>query len=132
MKALTLLSAACVVIASVVYAQDGRLDGEAAAELGSEAHPDFATADKDKDGLLSVSELQAAIPELRIRDANADGFVNQSEAEAAIEDLAFESSGFTGGSSLVSEPEYGLMVSTLGGTASGDAAAPGSRSPTRD
>lgn len=95
--------------------------GEAAAELGSSEHPDFATADTDKDGLLSIAEVQAALPDLKLTDENADGFVNQSEAESAVAGLAFESSGFTGGSTLVSEPEYGLMVSTLGEDAADDA-----------
>lgn len=75
--------------------------------------PDFATADADKDGLLSISEVQAAMPDLVIEDENGDGFVNQSEVEAAVTGLAFESEGYTGGSSLVSEAEYDLIVSHL-------------------
>lgn len=88
----------------------------AAAEAGvpSGAHPDFASADTDKDGLLSVEEAQAAMPDLAITDENGDGFVNQSEVETAVNGLAFESEGYTGGSSLVSEAEYDLIVSKLG------------------
>ena len=112
MKLKPLIPAVFAVAAVAAYAQQGR-DVDAERERASDAHPDFAAADKDRDGLLSVSELQAALPDVRIKDANADGFVNQSEAEDAISDLAFQSNGFTGGSSLVSEPEYGLLVSTL-------------------
>ena len=111
MKLITLVPAVFALSAGVVFAQD---TGDAAsAEYASGSHPDFATADTDKDGLLSISELQAALPDVQITDSNADGFVNQSEAEEAISGLAFESNGYTGGSSLVSEPEYGLLVSTL-------------------
>lgn len=110
MKISTLAPVLLTVLAGSVYAQDV-------------AHPDFATADTDKDGLLSISEVQAALPDVTINDENADGFVNQSEAEAAISGLAFESNGYTGGSSLVSEPEYGLIVGSLDSDASGDAAA---------
>lgn len=122
MKLTTLVPAALfTVFAGTAIAQDtGALEADASASYGS--HPDFATADTDKDGLLSISELQSALPDVTISDENGDGFVNQSEAETAISGLAFESSGYTGGSSLVSEPEYGLMVSTLGGDDSGDAA----------
>jgi hypothetical protein len=95
--------------------------GSAFAQDTAAAHPDFATADTDKDGLLSISELQAALPDVSVTDSNADGFVNQSEAEAAITGLAFESNGYTGGSSLVSEPEYGLIVSQLEGESADDA-----------
>lgn len=116
MKLVTLVPAVLVVAAGAAYAQDAEqqtgLD-DATAAHATGAHPDFASADTDKDGLLSISELQAALPEVSITDSNADGFVNQSEAEEAISGLAFESSGYTGGSSLVSEPEYGLLVSTL-------------------
>lgn len=133
MKLTTFVPAVFTVVAVAAFAQqtrerdaradDSPLSGEAAAEIASDAHPDFATADTDKDGLLSISELQAALPDVKITDTNADGFVNQSEAEAAISDLAFETAGFTGGSSLVSEPEYGLLVSTLDDEESGNAAA---------
>jgi hypothetical protein len=108
MKISTLAPVLLTVLAGAVYAQDA-------------THPDFATADTDKDGLLSISEVQAALPDVTITDENADGFVNQSEAEAAISGLAFESNGYTGGSSLVSEPEYGLIVGSLDGDAAADA-----------
>jgi hypothetical protein len=114
MKISTLAPVLLAVLAGSVYAQDAAVDAG--------AHPDFATADTDKDGLLSISELQAALPDVAITDENADGFVNQSEAEAAIAGLAFESNGYTGGSSLVSEPEYGLIVGSLDDETSGDAA----------
>lgn len=104
MKLFTLVPAVFALSAGVVFAQDIGGAGD---------HPDFATADADKDGLLSISELQAALPDVQITDSNADGFVNQSEAEEAISGLTFETNGFTGGSSLVSEPEYGLLVSML-------------------
>ena len=123
MKLAILVPAMFALTAGAAYGQQqatGVDDATAAHATG--AHPDFATADTDKDGLLSISELQAALPEVSITDSNADGFVNQSEAEAAISGLAFESSGYTGGSSLVSEPEYGLLVSTLN-MGDGDAAA---------
>ena len=125
----TALLALC---ASTAFAQDSGQDRDnaptaefnaAATEAGT--HPDFASADTDKDGLLSIAELQAAMPDVTINDENADGFVNQSEAESAIAGLAFETNGFTGGSSLVSEPEYGLIVSQLGETGSRDAGARG-------
>lgn len=125
MKLVTLVPAVLVVAAGAAHAQDAVQDtgiDDANAAHATGAHPDFASADTDKDGLLSISELQAALPEVSITDSNADGFVNQSEAEAAISGLAFESSGYTGGSSLVSEPEYGLLVSTLN-MSDGDAAA---------
>lgn len=111
MKLFTLVPAVFALSAGVVFAQNA--GDTASAEYGSGEHPDFATADADKDGLLSISELQAALPDVQITDSNADGFVNQSEAEEAISGLAFETNGFTGGSSLVSEPEYGLLVSRL-------------------
>ncbi|HEY0962114.1 MAG TPA: hypothetical protein VGE69_07130 [Pseudomonadales bacterium] len=109
MKLITLVPAVFALSAGVLFAQDTA----PSAEHGSSEHPDFAAADTDKDGLLSISELQAALPDVQITDSNADGFVNQSEAEEAISGLAFETNGYTGGSSLVSEPEYGLLVSTL-------------------
>ena len=128
MKLTTLVPAALLgLCAGTAMAQDTGAAADvadydaAASEAGT--HPDFATADTDKDGLLSIAELQAAMPDVQITDENADGFVNQSEAEAAISGLAFESNGYTGGSSLVSEPEYGLIVSQLGEGDSGDAAA---------
>lgn len=108
---------------AIEYDNDA-LSGEAAADARdsavARAHeeskssaPDFASADTDKDGLLSVEEAQAAMPDLAINDENGDGFVNQSEVESAISGLAFESEGYTGGSSLVSESEYDLIVSKL-------------------
>jgi hypothetical protein len=128
MKLTTLAPAALLLLAGTAYAQDTGAGGETAADYDAAAseagtHPDFATADTDKDGLLSIAELQAAMPDVTINDENADGFVNQSEAEASISGLAFESNGFTGGSSLVSEPEYGLIVSQLSEGDSGDAGA---------
>ncbi|MGV3591715.1 MAG: hypothetical protein ACO1PZ_08480 [Gammaproteobacteria bacterium] len=111
MKLISLVPAVIALSSSVLFAQD--TGDTASAEYGSGEHPDFAAADTDKDGLLSISELQAALPDVQITDSNADGFVNQSEAEEAISGLAFETNGYTGGSSLVSEPEYGLLVSTL-------------------
>jgi hypothetical protein len=120
MKLTTLVPTALfAVVAGAAFAQDAaKTDySHAAGE-----HPDFSAADTDKDGLLSISELQAALPGVTIVDENADGFVNQSEAEAAISGLAFESNGYTGGSSLVSEPEYGLIVASLDDDAADDSA----------
>lgn len=115
MKLVTLIPAVFAVFAGAALAQDtGAANGD--------SHPDFAAADTDKDGLLSISEMQAALPDVSITDENADGFVNQSEAESAVSGLAFESNGYTGGSSLVSESEYGLIVSSLDDDASGNAA----------
>lgn len=88
-------------------------DADANVTTTTDVHPDFVAADTNRDGLLSIEEMQMALPDVEITDKNADGFVNQSEAEAAIEGLAFETNGFTGGSSLVSEAEYGLIVSSL-------------------
>jgi hypothetical protein len=115
MKLTTLIPAALLTVCA----------GTAIAQKASDyddAHPDFAAADTDKDGLLSIAELQAALPDVKITDKNADGFVNQSEAEAAISGLAFESHGYTGGSSLVSEAEYDLLLGSLDDETSGDAA----------
>jgi len=125
MKLTTLVPAALLTLSGAVFAQaandddakakagDTKAAGYAAAATEAGSQPDFATADTDKDGLLSIAELQAAMPDVKITDENADGFVNQSEAESAIAGLAFETNGYTGGSSLVSEPEYGLIVSQL-------------------
>lgn len=104
MKMITLVPAVFVVFTGAAFVQAAGDDA---------VHPNFALADTDKDGLLSISEVQAALPDVEIKDENADGFVNQSEAESAVAGLAFESNGYTGGSSLVSEPEYGLIVSSL-------------------
>ena len=99
-------------------AADDSADASASADASLSAsdtgeHPDFATADTDKDGLLSIAEIEVAMPGITIVDENGDGFVNQAEVEVAINGLAFESEGYTGGSSLVSEPEYDLIVSKL-------------------
>jgi hypothetical protein len=94
-------------------AHDGALAEAESYEENWSAAPDFASADTDKDGLLSIEEAQAAMPDLAITDDNGDGFVNQSEVETALSGLAFESEGYTGGSSLVSESEYDLIVSKL-------------------
>lgn len=115
------------------YESDTTLSGEADADAGdataaaeaegddsAASHPDFASADTDKDGLLSIEEVNVAMPDLNITDENGDGFVNQSEVEVAISGLAFESEGYTGGSSLVSESEYDLIVSKLDTDASID------------
>lgn len=116
MKLVT-LAAAVFVLSAGALAQDvgGASKAAPSRELGAAdtALPTFALADTDKDGLLSIAELQAALPDVDIKDENSDGFVNQSEAESAVAGLAFETNGYTGGSSLVSEPEYGLIVSSL-------------------
>jgi hypothetical protein len=120
MKLTTLVPTALfAVVAGAAFAQDAAKTDYSSHEG---AHPDFSAADADKDGLLSILELQAALPDVTIVDENADGFVNQSEAEAAISGLAFESNGYTGGSSLVSEPEYELLLGSLDDETSGDAA----------
>jgi len=113
MKYLTLVPAVLAFCSGAVCAQGATGAAKPDGEVSS--YPEFPAADTDKDGLLSIAELQAALPDVKIVDKNADGFVNQSEAEAAIEGLAFESEGYTGGSSLVSEGEYGLIVSSLEG-----------------
>jgi hypothetical protein len=113
MKLTTLVPTALfAVFAGAAIAQD-------AAEYDAGAHPDFATADANKDGQLSIAELQAALPDVTITDDNADGLVSQAEAEAAISGLAFTSAD---DAAVVSEQEYDLMVSTLDDDASGDAA----------
>jgi hypothetical protein len=120
MKLVTLVPVVCkaaafAVFAGAALAQDvgGASKAAPARDHGEDSLPSFALADTDKDGLLSIAELQAALPEVKIKDENSDGFVNQSEAESAVAGLAFETNGYTGGSSLVSEPEYGLIVSSL-------------------
>jgi hypothetical protein len=74
----------------------------------------FTTADADKDGILSIAEAQKALPNLGLADKNADGFVNQSEVEEVLDGLKFSEKGYTGGSALVSEGEFELLVSTMG------------------
>jgi hypothetical protein len=124
MKLVTLVPVVCKTAACAVFAvcagaalaQDvgGASKAAPARDYSADATlPSFALADTDKDGLLSIAELQAALPDVKIMDENSDGFVNQSEAESAVAGLAFETNGYTGGSSLVSEPEYGLIVSSL-------------------
>jgi hypothetical protein len=116
MKLVTLVPALFAVVAGAALAQDVGGASKAAPSRDRNVDstlPTFAIADADKDGLLSIAELQAALPDVEIKDENSDGFVNQSEAESAVAGLAFETNGYTGGSSLVSEPEYGLIVASL-------------------
>ena len=114
MKLVTLVPAVFAIVAGAASAQDAGGQAAPGKDYSADAaHPTFAIADTDRDGLLSIAELQAALPDVEINDENADGFVNQSEAESAVAGLAFESNGYTGGSSLVSEPEYGLIVASL-------------------
>lgn len=55
------------------------------------AHASFATADTNKDGKLSVSELKIVMPGVMIKDEDSDGYVSQAEAEASIAGLSFTS-----------------------------------------
>lgn len=86
----------------------------------------FASADSDKDGKLSVSELQRVMPSVTITDADGDGYVSQAEAEAGIAGLAFEGGS---GSDDIGEEEYGQIVALMGqsgGAAGAGAAGAGS------
>lgn len=49
--------------------------------------PEFQNADKNKDGVLSISEAKAALPELEISDDNGDGLVNHAEVEKSVSGL---------------------------------------------
>lgn len=66
----------------------GTAQSQANAQGG--AHASFATADTNKDGKLSLSELKVVMPSIMITDTDSDGFVSQSEAQAAISGLALE------------------------------------------
>jgi hypothetical protein len=80
----------------------------------AETAPDFFTADRNSDGVLSIKEVQVSLPTIEVADTNADGLLNQSEAEEAIHGLNFAANGFAGGTGLVSVFEYRLILKTLG------------------
>lgn len=80
----------------------------------AETAPDFSIADHNSDGVLTIKEVQVSLPHIEVADTNADGLLNQSEAEEAIFDLNFSAHGFAGGTGLVSELEYRLILKTLG------------------
>ena len=80
----------------------------------AETAPNFSVADSNSDGVLSIREVQVSLPQLEVADANADGLLNQAEAEETISGLRFTANGFAGGTGLVSESEYRLILKTLG------------------
>jgi hypothetical protein len=86
----------------------------ASAMVLAETAPDFSIADHNGDGVLSIKEVQVSLPTIEIADTNADGLLNQAEAEEAIKGLNFSANGFAGGTGLVSEFEYRLILKTLG------------------
>ena len=49
--------------------------------------PEFQEADQNGDGVLSITEANAALPELKISDDNGDGLVNHTEAEKSVAGL---------------------------------------------
>jgi hypothetical protein len=137
MKLTTLAPAALLLLAGGVFAQDAgdaaaggiadstetesqldtgvdsTLEGDTAGadlDASASAHADFATADSDADGKLSVAELQAVMPDVTITDSDADGYVSQSEAEASISGLAFDSGD---GSEAIDEADYDTILSAL-------------------
>jgi hypothetical protein len=86
----------------------------ASAMVLAETAPSFSVADKNGDGVLSIKEVKVSLPAFEVADTNADGLLNQSEAEAAIPGLNFSAKGLAGGTGLVSEFEYALILETLG------------------
>ena len=86
----------------------------ASAMVLAETAPLFSVTDNNSDGVLSIREVQLSLPNIEIADTNTDGLQNQSEAEQAIQGLDFTAKGFAGGTGLVSELEYRLILKTLG------------------
>ena len=84
------------------------------------AHADFATADTDQDGRLSIAELQVVMPDVTINDEDGDGYVSQGEAEAGISGLAFSSGDATGD---IGEEEYDEIVAMMDDDSSLDSGA---------
>lgn len=130
MKLKALAPAALVLLAGTAFAQDGATprdqanpnaaQGAAQSEANAQggAHASFSTADTDKDGRLSVAELQVVMPDVTISDTDADGYVSQAEAQASISGLAFEGDG-TGD---IGETEWDAIVALQD---DGGAAGPG-------
>lgn len=74
---------------------------------------DFAMVDTDKNGVVSVSEINAAIPTLTVVDANSDNILSEEEAVAAVKglELAQETEGED--NATVSEADFALLVAAL-------------------
>src|SRR5690554_6937923 len=76
--------------------------------------PDFAAADMDGDGYLSVEEAQTAFPGLAITDIDGDGMLSQSEVEAVLPGLTFSPDGSPAQEgAMVGEAEYQLLVQAV-------------------
>lgn len=128
MKLTALAPAALLLIAGTAMAQDTTAPTDqsqstfgGASTLGGDspsygAHADFATADTDQDGRLSVAELQSVMPDVTIDDADGDGYVSQSEAEAGIQGLAFSSGDADGD---IGEEQYDEIVALMDSDDSG-------------
>ncbi len=72
--------------------------------------PEFAVVDKDKDGVLSISEAQLLFPSLEIEDVVTDGLLSKKEAERAMPGLVYSDDNHEDDTKLVGADEYILMA----------------------
>ncbi len=81
----------------------------AAASAEAQEAMDFAEADLDGDGVLSIEEAQAALPDLEIRDMTGDGIFTVFEAEQAVPGLYID----TAPETPVGPAEYAALIQAL-------------------
>ena len=74
------------------------------------AIPEFAAIDKDKDGVLSITEAQLLFPSLEIVDVVMDGFLSMKEAKLALPGLVYNNDNHEDDNQLVGPEEYSLMA----------------------
>lgn len=74
---------------------------------------EFSAVDTDQNGVLSVSEIHAALPQLMIVDANEDNIVSEEEAVAAVAGLVLPQETEGEDNATVGEADFGLLVAAL-------------------
>lgn len=74
---------------------------------------EFSAVDTDQNGVLSVSEIHAALPQVMIVDANSDNIVSEEEAVAAVKGLVLPQEAEGDDNSTISEADFGLLVAAL-------------------
>ena len=74
---------------------------------------EFSAIDTDQNGVLNVSEINAAMPQVMIVDANNDNIVSEEEAVAAVTGLVLPQEAEGDDNATVGEADFGLLVAAL-------------------
>ena len=74
---------------------------------------EFSAVDTDQNGVLSVTEIQAALPQLMIVDSNNDNIVSEEEAVAAVKGLVLPQETEGDDNATIGEADFGLLVAAL-------------------